>query len=366
MKSKKIILGSLVALLALTACGGTGNKTNETVDLNSMTLDQIVEKAKEDGKVESVGMPDTWANWGDTWTGITNTYGLKHTDTDMSSAEELSLFESEKNDATKDIGDVGEAFGPIAKEKGLTLPYKTSHWDSIPDWAKDEDGNWVIGYYGTMSIMTNTKLVKDAPKSFDDILKGNYKVSVGDVTTANQAQFAVLAAALAYGGSESNIQPGLDYFKKLAETGRIDKGEFSLSRLEKGEIEVAFLWDYNALGYKEQILANNPNASFDITIPTEGSVQSGYCTVLNKYSKRPYAAALAREYILSDEGQINLAKGYARPVRSDVTLPDDVKAKLLPDELYKNSRRVEDQSGWDKTTKGIANDWKEQVMTYAK
>ena len=36
--------------------------------------------------------------------------------------------------------------------------------------------------------------------------------------------------------------------------------------------------------------------------------------------KRPYAAALAREYILSDEGQINLAKGYARPIRDDVEI----------------------------------------------
>lgn len=365
MKSKKYILSLLASMMLLSGCGSQ-QAANETVDLNALSLEEIVEKAKADGKIESVGMPDTWANWGDTWNGITKEYGIEHADTDMSSAEELALFESEKADATKDIGDVGEAFGPIAVEKDLALAYKTSYWDSIPKWAKDEDGKWIIAYYGTMSIMTNTNLVKDPPKSFDDILNGDYKVSVGDVTTANQAQFAVLAASLAYGGSESNLQPGLDYFKKLAEAGRIDKGEFSLSRLEKGEIEVAFIWDYNALGYKEQILKNNPNASFDITIPSEGSIQSGYCTILNKYSKRPYAAALAREYILSDQGQINLAKGYARPVRDDVVLPDDVKAKLLPDSLYKNARRVEDQSGWDQSTKTIANNWKEKVMAYAK
>lgn len=52
-----------------------------------MTVEQIVEKAKEDGKIESVGMPDTWANWDDTWNAITDEYGLTHADTDMSSAE---------------------------------------------------------------------------------------------------------------------------------------------------------------------------------------------------------------------------------------------------------------------------------------
>ena len=365
MKAKHIMAVTFAALLTLAGCQEPSASV-KTVDLQAMSLDEIIEKAKEDGKIESVGMPDTWANWVETWEDITAKYGIKHTDTDMSSAEELALFESEKSDATKDIGDVGEAFGPIAVEKDLALGYKTSYWDSIPDWAKDKDGKWIIGYYGTMAIITNKQLVKDAPKSFDDILKGDYKVTVGDVTIANQAQFAVLAASLAYGGSESNIQPGLEYFKKLAEAGRLDKGEFSLSRLEKGEIEVAFLWEYNALGYREQIMKNNPKASFDITIPKEGSVQSGYCTIINKYSKRPYAAALAREYILSDEGQINLAKGFARPVRSDVKLPADVKEKLLPDSMYKKARRVEDQSGWDKTTKAIANDWKENVMAYAK
>ena len=43
-----------------------------------------------------MGMPDDWANWDDTWQGISDTYGLKHTDVDLSSAEELAMFEAEK------------------------------------------------------------------------------------------------------------------------------------------------------------------------------------------------------------------------------------------------------------------------------
>ena len=40
-----------------------------------MSIDEIVENAKKDEKIESVGMPDTWANWKDTWEGITKEYG---------------------------------------------------------------------------------------------------------------------------------------------------------------------------------------------------------------------------------------------------------------------------------------------------
>ena len=76
-------------------------------------------------------------------------------------------------------------------------------------------------------------------------------------------------------------------------------------------------------------MENNANAHFDVSVPSDGAIQSGYCTIINAYTKRPYAAALAREYILSDEGQINLAKGYARPIRDDVELPDDVKGNAF-------------------------------------
>lgn len=368
MKSKRFfgIAGIVMSLVLLVSgCSAPASTDGKTVDLNALTLDELISKAKADGEVNSVGMPDTWANWGETWADIEALYGLKHTDVDMSSAEELALFEAEKNNATKDIGDVGQAFGPIAVEQGLSLPYKTSNWDSIPDWAKDEDGHWIIAYYGTISILCNADLVDKVPESFEDILNGDYIVSLDDVTKANQAQNVVLSAAIAYGGSESNIQPGLDYFKKLAEQGRLDKGELTLTRMEKGEVAVAFLWDYNALNYKDQFSIANPNANFVVNIPKEAAIQSGYTTIINAYSKRPYAAALAREYILSDAGQINLARGYAKPVRN-VALPDDLKEKMIDDSQYANARMIKDKEAWDETTKVIGQLWQEQVIAYAK
>ena len=366
MKKRLLTMGVCAVMAAATLTGCSEGATKNAIDLNSMSLDEIISKAQEEGEVNSVGMPDTWANWVETWTELEEQYGIKHTDTDMSSAEELAIFKNEANDATKDIGDVGQSFGPVAMEQGLTLPYKTSYWDSIPDWAKDEDGNWIIGYYGTITFITNKDLVKDAPTSWQDILEGDYNVPIGDVSVATQAQSGLLSAAIAFGGSESNIQPGLDFFKKLAEQGRLDMGDTSVARLEKGEIEVAVLWDYNSLGYRSQIQENNPNADFEVTVPSDGAIQSGYCTIINAYTKHPYAAALAREYILSDEGQINLAKGYARPIRDDVVLPDDVKAKLLPDEQYKNARFIEDQEAWDNSVANLATSWQEEVIAYAK
>jgi putative spermidine/putrescine transport system substrate-binding protein len=295
----------------------------------------------------------------ETWEELGSEYSLNHSDSDMSSAEELAKFEAEKDDATADIGDVGIAFGPIAQEKGLTQAYKTSYWDDIPAWAKDDEGHWVVGYTGTISFLTDTNNVSNSPKSWDDLKNGDYIVSIGDALTANQAQFAILAAAIAFGGDESNLQPGIDFFADLAKQGRL-KGDPSVANLEKGEIDVAILWDFNSLGYRSQI----DESRFDVVIPEEGSVTSGYATIINKYAKNPHAAMLTREYILSDAGQENLAKGYARPIRENVELPAEVEALLLPPDMYETAKPVGDQKAWEETTKKIPQLWQEQVLIH--
>ncbi len=352
----------LSLVLSLAACS-SDNKTvdsKEQMVKTDLSLDEIVKMAKEEGSVVSVGMPDSWANWKDTWNDITMKYGIQHNDTDMSSGEEVAKFVAEKDKATADIGDVGISFGPVAVQKGVTLPYKTSYWNDVPSWAKDKDGNWMVGYQGTIAIITNKNLVKNPPKSWDDILNGDYKVAVGDVTKASQAQMAVLAAAIAHGGDEGNIQPGIDFFATLAKQNRISKVDVKLANFEKGEIEVGLVWDFNGLNYSQQI---NPD-QFVVTIPQEGSVVSGYASVINKYAPHPYAAMLTREYIFSDAGQINLAKGYARPIRDNVKLPADVAAKMIPLGQYKNAKPVKDYKVWEETSKKLPQLWQEQVLVH--
>lgn len=323
-------------------------------------LQPLISAAQKEGTVYSLGMPDSWANWKETWQDLHQLYNIKHQDTDMSSAQEIAKFAAEKNNATADIGDIGQAFVRVAVEKGITQPYKPSTWNSIPDWAKDNEGHWVVAYTGTIAFLTNKKLVKNPPTSWEDLLHGKYKITVGDVGIAAQANNAVLAAAYAMGGDESNLQPALDFFTKLAKQQRLLFADPSLANIEKGEIEVAIMWDFNALNYRDKI----NTTSFTVSIPEEGSVISGYSTIINKYAKHPNAAKLAREFIFSDKGQINLAKGYARPVRPDVILPDDVQKKLLPAEDYKNARPVRDFSSWEISSRKLPLQWQENVLIH--
>ena len=363
---KKIATFAVSALLvvSLTACstGKSGSSVSaQSVDYNSMSVDELTKEAQKEGKVASVGMPDTWANWIETWGDLKTNYQIDHTDQDMSSSEEIAMFKEEGKNGTKDIGDVGQQWGPVAEKEGVTLKYKTSYWNDIPDWAKDDDGDWVVEYYGTMSIITNNKLVANPPKSFADILNGDYKVTLGNVQTASQAQHAVLATAYAMGGSIDNLQPAYDFWKKLAEQGRMDVGETSVARIESGEIAVCLLWDYNALGYRDNAVKDNPDASFTVNIPSDGTVQSGYCSIINANAPDPAAACLAREYILSDAGQINLAKGYATPIRN-VTLPADVQAKRIDASQYGSNVHTIDYDKWTDVCQKMIDYWEENIV----
>lgn len=342
----------IYAVSLLTASAGTF-ASDENVQ-------KLVDAAQKEGVVYSVGMPDSWANWQETWQDLQVQYGLKHQDTDMSSAQEIAKFAAEKNNASADIGDIGMNFAQIAVDKKVTQAYKPSTWDEIPDWAKDKEGHWALAYTGTIAFISNNNLVKDPPKNWSDLLTGNYKVTIGDVGVAAQANNAVLAAAYANGGDETNLAPGLAFFSTLAKQSRLLFTDPSLAALEKGEVEVAVMWDFNALNYRDKIDRNR----FTVSIPQDGSVVSGYTTIINRYAKHPNAAKLTREFIFSDKGQINLAKGYARPIRAAVVLPDDIKNKLLPDSEYQQVHYIKNFTGWEASSRKLSRQWQEQVLIH--
>lgn len=125
-------------------------------------------------------------------------------------------------------------------------------------------------------------------------------------------------------------------------------------------MEVGVVWDFNGLSYKAKMA--NPD-DYVVLIPSDGSVISGYTTLINKYAKHPNAAKLTREFIFSDAGQTNLARGNARPIRAEhLKLPEDVQKQLLPNEQYKNVTPIKDAAAWEKTSKDLPQQWQEEVI----
>ena len=67
-------------------------------------------------------------------------------------------------------------------------------------------------------------------------------------------------------------------------------------------------------------------------VPSDGSLQNGYASVINKYAPHPYAAALTRETMFSDEGQTYLALAGAIPTREDFVVADEYADQVISKE----------------------------------
>ncbi len=365
MFNRSLARGFIVAVaIVLSACssnpGATTVPSAASSSAPAASTDPIAAlevAARAGGAINSYGMPDDWTNFGALWAAFTGKYGLTHSDTDMSSAEEIQKFDAEKNNPVADMGDIGIQFGPVAIASNVTACYKPTAWDKIPDWAKDPNGCWTAWYQGTIVFAVNTTVVPNAPASWADLLKPEYhgKVSMSDPRTTGQGAMAFMAANLAMGGDESNLQPGLDYFKKLSDAGNFVATAPTKAAMEKGEAGVAILWDYNALPARDDLAAATPPTPITVVVPSDGTVSAPYVCVLNKYGAHQDAAKLMEEYVLSPEGQIVQAHKYARPIRTDVQLPADIAAKFPKG--YEAIKPIKDWVKLAESIKTLATEW---------
>ena len=305
--------------------------TGAAVDCGT-TVDEIAAKAKEEGNVNLIALPDTWANYAGILKSFRDTYGLEApvATPDASSADELTAIKTLAGQPDKpDAIDIGPSFIEQAKSEGDITPYETTNWAEIPDNLKDPDGNWVGAYYGIMSIGSNSTLVKNAPKTWADLKKPEYKGQVtlnGDPRQAGAAFAAVVAASLANGGSYDDLMPGIQYFADLKKSGNLQVIDVTPAALVSGDVPIALDWSYNFPGVVSQM----KDAGFDmnVTIPTDGLYGSYYAQSVVSDAVHPCAARLWLEHITGDAGALGYLEGGAIPARYAAL---DAAGKITPD-----------------------------------
>ena len=322
------------------------------------TVDPMVEMlqaAQKEATIVSYGLPDDWVNYGGLFKGFTAKYNITHQDTDMDSGTIISTLQSEASAPVADTTDLGLAFAKLVEDSNLSQPYMNSHWSDIPDYAKDAQGRWSAAYWGAMAFLVNADKVKAVPATWEDLLKADYKntVCMKDPRSSATAQMIVLASAYAHGGDENNVQPGLDFFKKMIDGGILNGVSPSAANIQKGECPITIQWDFDALSNKYQ----NPNMNLQVVLPSDGTVAGMYIQFVTAGAPHANAAKLLMEYEYSDEGQLAYAQGFVHPIRSSVQLPADLLAKFPPTEAYASVHFPKDSVALDKAGAAIADGW---------
>src|SRR3954463_2777575 len=322
------IMGSASTAMGMSRAGFASPPTKGT----KQGLAALVKAAKKEGHLNTIALPPDWANYGEIMSTFQKKYGISITNDNPngSSAEENQAIRSLKGDSrAPDVVDVGVSFAIPGANEGLYAKYFPSTVKTIPRAMKDGRGFWMGDYWGAISFGYNQNLVSNAPKTWKDLLKPEYKGKVamnGSPLSSNSAVSGVIAASLANGGSLNNVGPGIDFFAQLKKAGNFIPVGTTPQTVASGQTPISIDWDYNNLAYIKEF----PAARWAVTIPTDGVYGGYYGQAVNATAPHPWAARLWQEFLFSDQGQILWLKGFAHPARfNDLAKRNKIPKSLL-------------------------------------
>ena len=343
-KRSRILVALAVTAVAVSACGGstatkapttapasvapatpapaTPAPTEAAVDWKTATsagaggIDAVCAAGKVEGTVNLIATPPDWANYGQMMTDFTAKYGIKvqSDQPDAGSQDEINAAKQLAGTGRQpDIFDLGTAVALANLD--VYAPYQVATWKDIPDANKEATGLWTNNYTGFMTIGYDTSLGTIAKVA--DLTDAKYKGKValnGDPTKTGAGFNGVVLAALANGGTADNIQPGIDFFKKLSDSGNLLPVDPAPATIASGQTPIVIDWSYNN---GPQIAALQPKGiTWGVVVPSDAApIAAYYNSAINKDAAHPAAARCWMEYAFSDAGQNTWLKGFALPVR---------------------------------------------------
>lgn len=322
-----LVAGATMASVAIVAVGSPASIASATTGVNwakvthltksgNTSMAALVKAAKQEGKLNVIALPPNWANYGELISTFQAKYGIKvnSENPNGSSAQEISALAADKGRSNApDVIDVGTSYALTAMASHLLAPYKVATWSEIPAGLKDSKGYWFDDYGGYVAIGCNTATVKSCPTSFKAMLKATsssgYKIGLNDSPlNSNSALAGVQAAAVANGGSLSNVAPGVSFFAKLNKNGTFVPTIANASTVQSGATNIVIWWDYlQASGISTSV------KTWKVSVPSDAVLGEYYSQAISSSAPDPAAARLWEEYLYSVAGQNLWLKGLARP-----------------------------------------------------
>jgi ABC-type Fe3+ transport system substrate-binding protein len=242
-------------------------------------------------------------------------------------SEDIFQKVSAETRANNVVGDVveGTGVGEYAVEGGLTVPYYTPLAKEYPEQYRDPRGQWTVTRLSYFSIAYNTRLVAadKVPKSYEDLLDPQWQGKMAwRIGSASGTALFLSNLRLAWGEEKARA-----YFLKLKEQKIINFGSGSartlVDRVIAGEYPIAL-----------NIFAHHPLISKAKGAPVNSQLMAPVATtaatmVIPKGVRRPHAALLLIDFVLSKEGQEILLKAEYFPAHPGVP-PSDLLAPVVP------------------------------------
>ncbi len=354
MKIRLILLWVVLALLPATALAFDGPEYYPGEKA-------LYEAAAKEGMVVSFDTGPTWANWGVMFKRFKARYPeVEMAYNDLGSGATVVALDKARNRPQADTAYYFGGSAITAADKGVVAPFKPVNFGKLPDVYRAKDGEWFIIHQLTIAFLVNTKLVKNAPQSWADLLKPEYKKSIVylDPRSTGQGQVLTFAANFGNGGSMDDVLPGVGYLAKLHKAGNVLRveGTTPYAKFIKGEIPIWIGYENDGLKAKYQ---DGMGDDIAVVLPKEATVAAPYAISLVKNGPNPNAGKLWLNFIMTETGQTTFAEGFVRPSVPDVKLPADIAERfpaapqLRPLDLNLAAQRKSDiDTNWAKLVLG--------------
>ena len=364
-------LALVAILLTVGACsGGTGAGPTSSTAAAAYDATAAAEQART---FHTLASPDDWANYGEQVTTFCNVrfgFDCNREDRDlgaeMSSGEEIGQWDAERNNPQSVLADINILFIPQAQEKSLLSDYEPPNASLLP--ADLHGPGWVSTFVGVPTFIVNVGFLESkglpVPESWADLTNPAYSnpplVGVSKPGVGASGTWAFVAMNQAAGGSVTNLQPGIDYGKKLLPN---ITQQAQLDTFERGEVPISIRFDFSQTTWIDELDARGVN--YKVVVPSDGSVYAQQTLMMNGYdTAHADLAKMFMEWVLTDQGQVLFSKFGARPIRSvagepKVTVPDEARAHWLPDDQYANVQSLD----WTQIDPAeILDAWENQVV----
>lgn len=210
------------------------------------------------------------------------------------------------------------------KSQGLLEKYISPEAANIVSPVKDPDGYFTPARLGTLGIAYNTNKIKEPPKTWQDLLKPEFKDGFGIANPSLSGTAMVSVAMLV-----NNF--GWDYIEKLRANGaKMGQGSGQVvDDTAMGDLKACIAVDYIAIN-KIQEGAPLGFVYLDkiLVIPSPVAIFKG--------TPNLNAAKKFVDFLLSKEGQTIIAASYTLPIRKDVPIVKGV-GLVTPEEAVKRA-----------------------------
>ena len=209
------------------------------------------------------------------------------------------------------------------QNRGWLLPYQSSNATKVPEQFKT--ANYVAQGISALGIVWNTKSGTPEPKTWQDLTAPAFK----DKVTTPDPALSGASLDLLIGLQNSEGEKAWQLFDQLKANGMVMSGPNAqaVTPVLQGAKAAVF-------GAVDYVTYNNiaQGESVKVIFPENGTVVAPRPMMILKSSQHADDAKKFLDYVLSDEGQEQVAKAWLMPARTDIKAqrPLFTEIKLLP------------------------------------